>query len=439
MASKTATNRSDGPGNNPDVLDAVATATRRLLSDRRLDELTVVDLIREARVSRASFYAYFESKHAAVAALAEEVMEEIHALWSPWLAGEEETLTLESIWLESIALWREQQAVLMAAAEAWRADATAGGAWGAMMKRYADSVYSYIERARAEGRAPREPDARTLATVLVLLNESSLYRAFDRASPPPENDCRLAETLSAVWRRAIHEGMGPVLDPIADAASGPHVSTRPRPADAGRRRSAGNPEVRQAFIDATARLLQQRRLEDLTVVDLIEAAGYSRPTFYEYFGSKHAVVAALASEVMTEVWERLWRPIFEADGPMTRELWTAQYLETLATWREHQAVLGAAAEGWRSDPVTYHEWGVWWQSYVTTIAQYIERARATGTAPSRPDAEALAEMLVWLSETVLYLAHAETPCEIGSDADLAATMSAVWLRSVHETTEPLND
>jgi AcrR family transcriptional regulator len=196
--------------------------------------------------------------------------------------------------------------------------------------------------------------------------------------------------------------------------------------------------VREAFVDATRRLLEQRRLEDLTVVDLIEAAGFSRPTFYEYFGSKHSVVAALAGEVLSEIYERLWRPVFDAAGPMTRELWISHYLQTLATWRRHQAVLVAAAEGWRTDPAAYDAWGASWQSYVADVAKYIERARAAGAAPPRPDAEMLAETLVWLSETVLYLAHSDTSFEIAADEDLAATMSAVWLRSIHETAEPLS-
>jgi hypothetical protein len=58
-------------------------------------------------------------------------------------------------------------------------------------------------------------------------------------------------------------------------------------------------------------------------------------------------------------------------------------------------------------------------------------------APPRPDAETLAETLVWLSETVLYLAFCETPFEIAPDATLVAAVSALWLRSIHETTDPL--
>jgi AcrR family transcriptional regulator len=306
------------------------------------------------------------------------------------------------------------------------------------MKRYAESVRGYIERARADGRAPLEPDAEKLATVLVWLNESSLYRLFDRACPRPEDDCRLADALSAVWRRTIHETDLPKLEPVAVAATTASPPRTMAAIDGRRPRTARNAEVRQAFIDATMRLLEVRRLEDLTVVEVIDAAGFSRPTFYEYFESKHSVVAALADEVLTEIYDRLWRPVFESEGPMTRELMIDHYMETLAVWREHQSVLVAAAAGWRSDPAVYDAWGARWQGYVSDVGRYIERTRGTGSTPAHPDAGVLAEILVWLSETVLYLAFSETPFELAPDATLAAVMSAVWLRSIHVTTAPLS-
>src|SRR6266498_1558606 len=74
--------------NEADVYRSILSATERLLADRRLSELTVVDVIEEAGVSRAAFYMYFESKHAAVAALADVVIEEIaERLWRPWMEG----------------------------------------------------------------------------------------------------------------------------------------------------------------------------------------------------------------------------------------------------------------------------------------------------------------------------------------------------------------
>jgi AcrR family transcriptional regulator len=417
-----------------DTREAVLDAAERLLAECRLDELTVVDLIQEAGISRASFYVHFECKHAAVAALAQSVMEEIHDLWYPWLAGEEpaESAILEAVWLQSIALWREHRSVLMAAAEAWRGDAAVSDAWGLLMQRYALSVRGYIEGARAAHAAPAEPDADLLAMALVWLNESALYLAFNGAAPEAEDDRRLARTLTAVWLRVIYDSgsehrLAPTLPGPPRVVDEPPVPLR----SGARMRRAANAEVREAILAATEGLLRERRLDELTVVDVIEAAGFSRPTFYTYFESKHAVVAALAEDVMADIYDRLWRPWLEGEESTTEALMIDHYLETIATWREHRAVLVAAAEGWRTDPVVYDLWGARWQGYVATTAAFIERARRLGAAPGQPDAETLASVLVWLNESLFYLAFSRPGAVLGDDRRLASTLSAVWLRAIY--------
>ena len=414
----------------PDTREAILSAVEQLLETRRLDELTVVDLIQEAGISRATFYMYFESKHAAVATRAEGVMEQIHAIWTPWLdrAGPGDADALEQLWLDSIALWREHRALLMAAAEAWRADAVVSESWNVLMERYARTVAGHVERAQAAGTAPPTPDAAVLATLLVWLNESALYLAFGTTTAGPEDDARLARALSAIWLRVLYDSSSE-FPPVGalDAPSAPP----PAPRGTARMRRRGNAELRRAILDATARLLRERPLESLTALDVIEAAGFSKPTFYMYFESKHAAVAAVADEVLEAINERVWRRSLEGDPevgpPGTRDHWRA----TLASWREHQPVLVAAAEGWRRDPVVYACWGVRVQSFVAAFATYIAHAQMTGTARPEPDATTLAELLMWHAETVFYLVLAGLAPELDDDAVLADALSALWLRAVH--------
>ena len=414
----------------PDTREAILSAVEQLLESRRLDELTVVDLIQAAGISRATFYMYFESKHAAVAARAEGVMDQIHDIWAPWLdrAGPGDAAALEQIWLDSIALWREHRALLMAAAEAWRADAVVSELWSVVMKRYAQTVAGHIARAQAAGTVQPSPDAGILATLLVWLNESALYLAFGSSAPAPENDARLARALSAIWMRALYDS--PKEFPTAVGLEAPSEPPAAPPRTA-RMRRRGNVELRRAILDATAELLRERPLESLTALDVIEAAGFSKPTFYMYFESKHAAVAAVADEKLAEINEQVWRRALEGDPavgpPGTPEHWRA----TLASWREHHAVLVAAAEGWRRDPVVYMCWGVRIQSFVAAFATYIAHAQETGTAQPEPDATTLAELLMWHAETVFYLVLSGLAPELGDDAVLADALSAVWLRAVH--------
>jgi AcrR family transcriptional regulator len=237
-----------------------------------------------------------------------------------------------------------------------------------------------------------------------------------------------------VWLRAIYGSCdGPSSVTLPRRPRGPEG--QPAAARNGARlRRTANAEVRQAILRATEGLLRERRLDELTVVDVIEAAGFSRPTFYMYFESKHAVVAALADEILGGIYDRQWRPWFDGEESTSESLMVEHLLETIRNWHEHRAVLVAAAEGWRTDPAVYELWGARWQSYVATTADYIERARGIGAAPSEPDAETLASVLVWLNESMLYLAFSDAGPELGDDRRLATTLSAVWLRAIYGNT-----
>jgi AcrR family transcriptional regulator len=416
-----------------DSREALLRALERLLEYRRLDELTVVELTEEAGVSRATFYVNFESKHAAVAARAERLMEQIYELWSPWLVGSKagDRAALEELWMSSIALWRRHRALLMAAAEAWRSDASVSDHWVRQMQGYAGKVRDHIDAARAAGRASTQPDSAALATALVWLNESAMYLSFANAEGEPTDDRRLARALVLIWLRAIYDPLceRPCSPPSpAAAATIPVAAAGPRVA---RMRRTGNAKIRSAILQATAELLAERPLEEVTAVDVIERAGFSRPTFYTYFESKHAVVAALAEEVMGAIYDRRWRPSFESgdwdNPPGTVE----HFASTLSDWRGQRAVLIAAARGWRAEPTMYRAWVDGMEHIVGAMVVYIEQARASGNAPQEPDARTLAVLLVWLTETILYLTLAELDVELVDDAHVATTLSAIWLRAIH--------
>jgi TetR/AcrR family transcriptional regulator, ethionamide resistance regulator len=412
-----------------DSRGAILWTVERLLESRRLDDLKVVDVINEAGVSRATFYTYFESKHAAVAARTAAIMEQIHELWLPWLESPgPDAESLLQLWLESIALWRRHRPLLMAAAEAWRADALVAEGWSALMHRYAGTVRRHIERARTAGVAPSNPDAGMLATVLVWLNESALYMTFATSEPTPEEDRRLAGALTAMWMRAIHSPSRqsppvmtpPVPDPPPVAS--PHVA---------RRRRRGNAEQRRAILTATAELLRDRPLESLTALEVIQRAGVSRSAFYMHFASKHAAVAALADEFLADVYDRLWRRSIESVRPLDPPGTPEHFLETIVSWRQYRFALIAAAEGWRTAPAVYGSWGVRMQSIVDAMAVHIEHAREAGSAACDPDAVTLAELLVWLTETMIYLSLSGRARDLDDDRLLAETMSAVWARAVY--------
>jgi AcrR family transcriptional regulator len=190
-------------------------------------------------------------------------------------------------------------------------------------------------------------------------------------------------------------------------------------------------DVRTAILDATERLLAERPLDEITVFDVIAAAGISRATFYLYFESKNAPVATLAEEVTANIYADLWQPFITGIEPPSEALLTQHFVETIDIWREHRAVLMAAAGAWRADPAAFYQWGAMWSRYVEDATAYISRAREAGLAPPGLDAGALAATLIWLDESALYLALTGGSHDLRDDELLAPTLAGVWMRAIY--------
>lgn len=191
-----------------DIEQAVCEAAERLLATRRLSELSVAEIIREAGVSRASFYFYFASKHAVLATLAERVVGEVYDATQTWLhraPGEPPERALRQAMRSALDLWRTHGPVLRAMVESWRNAPEIGDVWQRLIGRFVDAAAEQIERERAAGVASADvPEARALATMLVWMTERSLYLAISEAAPVFDDDDLLVETLTDVWWRAVY-------------------------------------------------------------------------------------------------------------------------------------------------------------------------------------------------------------------------------------------
>lgn len=78
-------------------------------------------------------------------------------------------------------------------------------------------------------------------------------------------------------------------------------------ARSSRDRAARTPkseETRRALLDAAARLFAENGYHDISVPDIVQAAGVGHGTFYEYFGSRREILLAL-TKPLTNARERL--------------------------------------------------------------------------------------------------------------------------------------
>lgn len=200
--------RRDETWEQRDVRDAILDATERLLAERRFDELSVADIVGVARVSRASFYFYFESKYAVLEDLVRRAVERARAVAEPWVEGEAAPpeRALHHGTGEGARLWREHAPVLRAIVENWRSDERLATLWVEMMDGFTAAATYRIERDRAAGRAPMTGvDARTLASVLTWMSERAYYLAAI-GHPAFSDEQRLIDALTAVWLSAIYYG-----------------------------------------------------------------------------------------------------------------------------------------------------------------------------------------------------------------------------------------
>ena len=193
-------------GETRDVAAAILDAAERVLAERTLAELTVADVLDAAGVSRGSFYFYFESKEAVVAALLERIVEEIHAASLPWLERGDTPpeRALRDAITGSLALWRRHAPVLRSTVEAWQAVPEIRDLWGQVLHRFTTAAAAQIEKDRAAGVATPGPPPKALAGALVAMNERCFY--FALVGTEAASDEQLVETLTWVWLRSVYGG-----------------------------------------------------------------------------------------------------------------------------------------------------------------------------------------------------------------------------------------
>jgi TetR/AcrR family transcriptional regulator, ethionamide resistance regulator len=177
--------------------------------------------------------------------------------------------------------------------------------------------------------------------------------------------------------------------------------------DPSRRDQPGldNREVRQSILDATERLLADRRFDELPVSDILAAASVSRGSFYFYFEGKHAVLAELVRQAVSEgrAAARPWLAHAgdQHPGPAIRE----GTIAGAALWKDKAGILRAIVENWRSDEELAQLWTGLMRTFTDAAVDRVEQDRRDGIAPTtHADLAAVASALTWLNERVFYLA-----------------------------------
>jgi TetR/AcrR family transcriptional regulator, ethionamide resistance regulator len=198
------------------------------------------------------------------------------------------------------------------------------------------------------------------------------------------------------------------------------------------------PEI--AVFAATEQLLATQPLHEISVEAILDRSGISRAAFYYYFSSKYDVVANLAAAALEEIIHHLdaWTGDHDASPS---EVLRSSLQSGIKLWVDHGLLLAATIENMHSAPELGAVWIQHLERLTSLIAREIDRERADGTAPDGVPAEAVAGVLVWASERLLYLGlrgvdDALPSVEAAGDALLSLWSAAIYGSADHAGRRP---
>jgi AcrR family transcriptional regulator len=174
-------------------------------------------------------------------------------------------------------------------------------------------------------------------------------------------------------------------------------------------------EARLRIIDATNRLLAERRFRDLTVDDVMAEAGLTRTVFYRHFESIASIVLGLLNDLLAGVLADV-----EASDPRDRAQLRRQLALAVDTFREYGPLMLALDEAAHHDDQVEQASGALLDHTVEITAELLRRGIAQGHTPPLPVVE-VARALTAMNRGYLLdlLAH-------DLDFDREAAVEALW-------------
>ncbi|MFR9774147.1 TetR/AcrR family transcriptional regulator [Nocardia sp. SC052] len=192
------------------------------------------------------------------------------------------------------------------------------------------------------------------------------------------------------------------------------------------------------ILDALEKLLRDTALRDLGVEEIAQSAHITRTRFYHYYKSKYEAYAALLRRVAAEAINLSDLPGAWFDRPESvspRESLFATMRGMKNVWFEHQAVLREASDLWNAVPEVREGWFEIINGLIDRTRTAIELERERGVAPPGPDAQRLAESLIWHGERTQFLIFINAPGALAPD-DLVDMTSWIWLRTIYLSDDP---
>ena len=197
------------------------------------------------------------------------------------------------------------------------------------------------------------------------------------------------------------------------------ASSRPR-----RRRTPEESE--REILAAAEEFLRERPLRELTIDEVMDRTGLSRPSFYVYFRDRHDLVARLAREISAELFAMAERWLKGTGDPIDDA--RAALGGVVAVYAEHGAVMRALADAASEDDEMEELYRSLTDRFIEATAKHIREELSAGRAEA-DDPDRTAAALVWMNERYLTEALAREPAD--DPAKVAEALLAIWTRTLY--------
>lgn len=189
--------------------------------------------------------------------------------------------------------------------------------------------------------------------------------------------------------------------------------------------------MRADILEATARLLDEGQLHQISVEDIAGEAGVSRPTFYSYFASKLEIVLELYQAAAAEMHSAV-APIWDRPEHQTPPDAVREGVRNLVNaWMPRRAVFQAAIEHRYTDPEMMAASQQTIAYFARNIGAQLDADRAAGIAPPGPATEPLVTALLWSSEHALYIASRAVSEHLQGELAAVEPLETIWLGALY--------
>ena len=198
---------------------------------------------------------------------------------------------------------------------------------------------------------------------------------------------------------------------------------------AGARRGR-RPRTHAAVLAATTELLRTTSLAELSVAQILAAAGVGRTSFYEHFASKEDVVVKLLRSVSADIAEEI-EPMFTRGARTPDAAFREGLTRLVEMWDRYAPLMLTGTEEWPAVPELGRLWFRIHADLTRRIAAVIAADRAAGIAPPGADPQALAASLVWSTERALLVSATGRVAALPDHAALVEPLVQLYIGSIY--------